>query len=75
MADSAISDPVPQGTEGAREIGFAVPGRYNASELLFRNLDTGRSDKVAVFSPSGNATYGELCAAQTRSVTRSPRSI
>lgn len=49
-----------------REIGFSIPERYNASEILFHNLMAGRAEKTAVYSPAGNATYGELCAAASR---------
>ncbi len=62
MTENAIVDRVANDAEGAREIGFAVPGRYNASAILFDNLDAGRGGKVAVHSPAGSATYGELCA-------------
>ena len=58
----AIVDRVPDDASGAREIGFSVPDRYNASEILFRNLDSGRAGKVAIHSTAGNLTYGELCA-------------
>ena len=43
IADQVSSDDAP----GAREIGFAVPERYNASHLLYDNLAT-RAGKVAV---------------------------
>jgi benzoate-CoA ligase family protein len=58
----AIVDRVPDDAPCAREIGFSVPDRYNASEILFQNLDAGRADKVAIYCSSGNVTYGELCA-------------
>ena len=48
---------------GAREIEFEVPHRYNASEVLFNNLDQGRGDNIAILSDSGNVTYRDLCAA------------
>lgn len=50
----------------ARQIAFTVPERYNASRILFHNLDEGRANKTAIYSPAGNATYGELCAAANR---------
>jgi acetyl-CoA synthetase len=31
-------DLVPPDAAGSREIGFSVPGRYNASAILFDNL-------------------------------------
>ena len=57
----ATVDRVPNDAFGPREIGFAIPERYNASEILFRNLEAGRNEKVAVYSAEGNTTYGELC--------------
>ncbi len=33
-----IDDQVPPDSPGAREIGFAIPERYNASRILFDNL-------------------------------------
>jgi benzoate-CoA ligase family protein len=42
-------------------------GRYNAtSDLLDRNLEEGRADKVAIRSPSGEWTYSEVVAASNR---------
>jgi len=63
MTDSItpIADPVPADTAGAREIGFSLPARYNASEVLFANLGAGRGDRLAVTSPAGRRTYRELC--------------
>jgi benzoate-CoA ligase family protein len=58
---SAIIDQVPADGEAAREIGFAVPERYNASRILFDNLAT-RRDEAAVIGPAGYRSYGELCA-------------
>jgi benzoate-CoA ligase family protein len=58
---SAIIDQVPADGEAAREIGFTVPDRYNASRILFDNLPA-RRDKAAVIGPAGRRTYGELCA-------------
>ena len=47
---------------GAREIGFAIPERYNASRILFDNLARGRGDRLALTGPGGTRTYAELCA-------------
>jgi acetyl-CoA synthetase len=58
---SAMIDQVPADGEAAREIGFAVPERYNASRILFDNLPA-RHNKAAVIGPAGRRTYGELCA-------------
>ena len=59
---SEISDSVPRDNPGAREIGFAIPERYNASRILFDNLAKGRGDKLALVGPAGTRTYAELCA-------------
>ncbi len=61
-----ITDPVPWDSPGAREIGFSVPHRYNASEMLFRNLTNGRGAQPAVIGPAGERTYGELCSDAAR---------
>lgn len=56
-----IVDRVPDDCPGAREIGFSVPDRYNASAILFDNLEAGRGDRIAVYSPAGDRTYRALC--------------
>ena len=61
----AIIDQVPSDGAAAREIGFAVPERYNASRILFDNLAT-RRDQAAVIGPMGRRSYGELCAEAAR---------
>ncbi len=61
----AVVDPVPDHTPGAREIGFAVSERYNASALLYDNLAS-RADKVAVLGGERSFTYRELCALADR---------
>lgn len=61
-----LTDYVTDGTPGALEIGFSIPERYNASEILFHNLEDGRADKVAVYAATGNATYRELCESAGR---------
>ena len=62
----AIEDPVPLDAPGVREIGFAIPGRYNASEILFRNIKEGRGERLAVTGPLGRLTYAQLCEAAER---------
>ena len=42
----AITDQVPRDCAGAREIGFSVPERYNASRILFDNLARGNPESV-----------------------------
>src|SRR5205814_9941478 len=59
--DDRVTDPVPDEGPGAREIGFVVPQRYNASRLLYDNLAT-CPDKVAVVCGDRRFTYRELCA-------------
>ena len=58
----AIIDQVPPDSAGAREIGFAVPDRYNASRILFDNLARGNGARLALTGPGGQRTYAALCA-------------
>jgi acetyl-CoA synthetase len=64
--DTDFTDRVPADATGNREIGFAVPDRYNASAILFDNLAAGRGNKTALFSPGGDLTYGALCESACR---------
>ena len=64
--NSAIADLVSDSDPGPREIGFSVPDRYNASDILFDNLAAGRGGKTAIYCPLGNRTYAELCADASR---------
>jgi benzoate-CoA ligase family protein len=57
-----IADQVPPDNFGAREIGFTIPERYNASRILFDNLALGRGDRLALIGPAGTRSYAELCA-------------
>jgi benzoate-CoA ligase len=43
-----------------------LPERYNASDVLFRNLDAGRGDKTAVLCGDSRTSYAELAAAAAR---------
>jgi acetyl-CoA synthetase len=61
-----IDDAVPKDNPGTREIGFFVPERYNASEILYANLTSGRADRLAVKGPGGERTYAALCADAAR---------
>jgi benzoate-CoA ligase family protein len=61
-----IADQVPSDCAGAREIGFAVPERYNASRILFDNLAKGNSERTALIGPGGTRSYGQLCAEAAR---------
>lgn len=56
-----IEDLVPRDGSAAREIGFTISESYNASAILFDNLDKGLADKVAVYSDEGSVTYKALC--------------
>ena len=56
-----IADQVPQDNRGAREIGFTIPERYNASRILFDNLALGRGDRLALTGPARTRSYAELC--------------
>jgi benzoate-CoA ligase family protein len=61
-----IADEVPSDCPGAREIGFAMTERYNASRILFDNLAQGRGDRLALTGPGGARSYAELCADSCR---------
>jgi acetyl-CoA synthetase len=61
-----IADQVPPNCAGAREIGFVLPERYNASRILFDNLAQGRGDRLALTGPAGTRSYAELCADAVR---------
>src|ERR1700756_5957668 len=61
-----IADGVPRDNPGAREIGFELPERYNASRVLFDNLAKGNGDRTALIGPAGMRTYRELCAEACR---------
>ncbi|MFB9263255.1 benzoate-CoA ligase family protein [Bradyrhizobium erythrophlei] len=63
---TAIIDQVPSDSPGAREIGFAIAARYNASRILFDNLGNGNADRLALTGPAGTRTYRELCAEAAR---------
>jgi acetyl-CoA synthetase len=61
-----IDDRVPPDCAGAREIGFAMPERYNASRVLFDNLSKGHGDLTALTGPAGTRSYRELCIDASR---------
>ena len=46
-----IADEVPSDSPGAREIGFSIPARYNASRILFDNLAGEKSWRVIADAP------------------------
>jgi benzoate-CoA ligase family protein len=61
-----IADAVPSDCLGAKEIGFAIPQTYNASRILFDNLEKGHADRLALTGPLGTRSYAELCAEASR---------
>ena len=61
-----INDCVPFDSYGSLEIGFDVPERYNASDVLFQNLALGHGDRLAVTGASGQRSYSQLCADAAR---------
>jgi non-ribosomal peptide synthetase component F len=65
-APTEIADQVPTDCAGAREIGFSIPTVYNASRVLFDNLDKGHGDRLALTGPLGAVSYGELCSEASR---------
>ena len=62
----AIADRVPWDSAGTREIGFRLPARYNASDILFQNLAKGWGARLAVTGPAGQRSYAQLCAGAAR---------
>ena len=69
-----IADGVPPDSPGAKEIGFSIPARYNASRILFDNLAKGRGEKPALVGPGGVRSYAELCAKHRDGATALRRS-
>jgi benzoate-CoA ligase family protein len=63
---SEIGDNVPRDCVGAREIGFNMPERYNASRVLFDNLTKGFGERLALTGRAGQRSYAELCAEACR---------
>ena len=61
-----IADQVPPDCAGAREIGFVISERYNASRILFDNLAKGYGDRTALIGPAGTRSYAELCSEASR---------
>lgn len=59
-------DPLPRSSASSKEVGFSTAEIYNASELLFCNLDRGFADKVAIFSDQEEVTYEQLCDRASR---------
>ena len=65
-APLAIIDQVPFDSAGAREIGFSIPDIYNASCILFDNIEKGHGARLALTGPLGTVSYAELCAEASR---------
>jgi acetyl-CoA synthetase len=61
-----LPDRVPWDSPGAREIGFTISERYNASAVLFDNLKAGRGERPAVIGPAGTRSYAQLAADAAR---------
>src|SRR5436853_2800934 len=61
-----VDDRVPWDSAGAVEIGFEIPQRYNAGDVLFQNLAKGYGDRIAVTGPAGQRSYAEVCADASR---------
>ena len=55
LHDGEIADQVPLDNAGAREIGFLIPERYNASRILFDNLAAATATGLAVTGPPARA--------------------
>jgi benzoate-CoA ligase family protein len=62
----SLPDRVPWDSPGAREIGFTISERYNASAVLFDNLAAGRGERPAVIGPAGTRSYAQLAADAAR---------
>lgn len=65
-APGPLVDAVPRDGPGAREIGFVLPERYNASAILFDNLAAGRGGKVALRTDAGDVSYEALAREAAR---------
>lgn len=63
---SDAMDRVSDDSPGAREIGFSLPQRYNASAVLFDNLTRGNGDRMALRGPAGTMSYDSLCRVASR---------
>ena len=61
-----IRDQVPADCASAREIDFSLPETYNASRILFDNLEKGYGDRLALTGPLGTMSYAELCDEASR---------
>lgn len=46
-----------------------VPERYNASSVLFHNVEAGRDGKVAIYADDEEVTYGELARRANRAAS------
>jgi len=61
-----LEDKSPRDGWEVEEIGFSCPERYNASSVLFDNLERGFADRPAVYCATGDLTYAQLCARAAR---------
>jgi benzoate-CoA ligase family protein len=60
--EGRMADALPRDAPGAREIGVRLAERYNASSILFDNLDAGCGEKTAVLCEGESTSYRLLCA-------------
>ena len=63
---TVVVDRLSDEAHGAREIGFAIPQRYNASAILFDNLSRGNAQRVAVRGPAETLDFDALCRLANR---------
>lgn len=66
VASAPIGDQVPWDSPGVLEVGFEIPPRYNASDVLFQNLKVARGERLAATGPAGARTFSQLCADANR---------
>ena len=61
IENNDITDKVPDEISASNGLDYYIPDIYNASEILFNNIDLGRVSKTAIYDSLGEMTYGELC--------------
>ena len=61
IENNDITDNVPDEISSINGLDFHIPDIYNASEILFSNIKSGRVSKTAIYDSLGETTYGELC--------------
>lgn len=63
---TTVVDPVPRDAAGIAEIAFSVPSKFNASAILFDNIERGRAHHPALIGDFGTFSYSQLCAGACR---------